>query len=133
MTTNDDVRRIALALPETSETEERFGFSVRNGSKQRGIVWLWNERVDPRKPKVPNPEVLALRAANEEEKQALLALNDPKFFTEPHYNGYPAILVRLPLIEPDELAELIEDSWRCQAHPKLIAEWERRGRDSNPR
>ena len=38
-----------------------------------------------------------------------------KFFTEPHYNGFPAILVRLPEIEVEELAELIGDAWRCMA------------------
>src|SRR5207248_7246500 len=94
-----DVRRLALALPDTSEAEEHFGFSVRNKDKQKGFVWAWNERVEPKKPRVPRADVVAIRVANEFEKQALLASGEEKFFTEPHYNGFPAILVRLPLID----------------------------------
>ena len=44
---------------------------------------------------------------------------------EPHYNGFPAVLVRLPLIAPDELRELIVDAWRCQAPKSLVCAWER--------
>ena len=51
---------------------------------------------------------------------------DMKFFTEPHYNGFPAILVRLSEIELDELAELITDAWRCQAPPALVKEFDAR-------
>jgi hypothetical protein len=43
-----------------------------------------------------------------------------KFFTEPHYHGFPAILIRLPAIETDELRELLTDPWRCQA-PRTLA------------
>jgi hypothetical protein len=52
----------------------------------------------------------------------LLSWCDPaKFFTEPHYNGFPAVLVRLPAIGAAELAELITDAWRCQA-PRALAD-----------
>ena len=57
MATRDDVRRIALSLPETSEAEARFAFSVLNKGKQKGFVWVWMERVHPKKPRVPNPDV----------------------------------------------------------------------------
>ncbi|MGV3721296.1 MAG: MmcQ/YjbR family DNA-binding protein [Actinomycetota bacterium] len=126
MADQEDVRRIALALPETSPSEERFAFSVLNKGKQKGFVWAWNERVHPKKPKVPSAVVVAVRVANELEKQALLGTGEEKFFTEPHYNGFPAVLVRLPLIEPDELEELIIDAWRCQAPRALVEAWERR-------
>jgi len=64
--------------------------------------------------------------------EMLLASDEEKFFTEPHYNGYPAILVRLPTIDVDELAELITLAWRCQAPRALVKEFERRGpRDSS--
>ena len=125
MADQEDVRRIALALPHTSEAEDHFGFSVLNKGKPRGFVWAWNERVEPKKPRVPNKDVVAIRVADQGEKEVLLASGGEKFFTEPHYNGFPAILVRLPLIEAGELQELIEDAWRCQAPKALVATWER--------
>lgn len=120
MATQDDVRRIALSLPETVEAADRFAFSVRNKGKEKGFVWAWNERVEPKKPRVPRPDVLAVRVANQGEKAALLASEPAKFFTEPHYNGFPAVLVRLPAVDVDELRELITDAWRCQAPPALV-------------
>jgi len=51
---------------------------------------------------VPNPEVLAVRVASLAEKEELLAADPEKFFTEPHYNGFPAVLVRLPAIDADD-------------------------------
>ena len=125
MADQEDVRRIALSLPETSEAADHFGFSVRHKDKQKGFVWAWNERVEPKKPKVPRADVVAIRTPNQLDKEALLALDSEKFFTEPHYNGFPAILVRLPMIDPDELEDLIVDAWRCQAPRALVAAWER--------
>ncbi|MET9022380.1 MmcQ/YjbR family DNA-binding protein [Actinopolymorpha sp. NPDC004070] len=124
MADQDDVRRIALALPDTSEGEDRFGFSVRNKGKDRGFAWVWMERVHPKKARVPQPEVLAVRVANDGEKQALLASDSEKFFTEPHYNGYPAVLVRLANVPVDELEELLTDAWRCQAPRQLVKEFD---------
>jgi hypothetical protein len=106
-----DARRIALALPESVESPDHFGFSVRG----KQFAWTWNERVVPRKPRVPRPEVLVVRVAGQGEKELLLASDAAKFFTEPHYNGFPAVLVRLGAVEVDELRELITDAWRCQA------------------
>jgi hypothetical protein len=120
MADQDDVRRIALSLPQTIEAEDRFAFSVLHNGKQKGILWVWHERVEPKKPRVPRPDVVAIRVANESEKETLLASDPDKFFTEPHYNGFPAVLVRLAAIERDELAELITDAWLCQA-PRVLA------------
>jgi hypothetical protein len=125
MADQEDVRRIALALPDTSEGEDHFAFSVRNKGKEKGFVWAWNERVEPKKPRVPRADVVAVRVADQWEKEALLVSDDEKYFTEPHYNGFPAVLVRLPLIDPDELQELIVDAWRCQAPRALVAAWEK--------
>jgi hypothetical protein len=121
-----DVRRIALSLPETSEEPDRFAFSVNNKGKRKGIVWVWLERVHPKKPRVPKPGVVAIRVAGEAMKQALLASDTKKFFTEPHYNGYPAILVRLSAIKKDELEELITQAWRCQAPKALVKQLDAR-------
>jgi hypothetical protein len=117
----DDVRRIALALPHTTESTEHFAFSVRNKGKEKGFVWAWNERVEPKKPRVPRADVVAIRVVDNQDKEALLASDEQTFFTEPHYNGFPAVLVRLPVVELDQLEELIVDGWRCQA-PKALVE-----------
>ena len=69
---------------------------------------------------MPNPGVLAVRVSDVMEKEMLLASDARVFFTEPHYDGFPAILVRLAEIEVDELTELITDAWRCQAPPSLV-------------
>jgi hypothetical protein len=89
MATQADVRRIALSLPDTVEAPDRFAFSVRNNGKLKGFVWVWMERVTPKKPRVPEPRVVAVRVANLDDKDVLLALDSTKFFTEPHYNGLP--------------------------------------------
>jgi len=112
----DDVRRLALALPDVEESTGAFGFSVAG----KGFVWLWRERVDPKKKKVANPEVVVLPVADLGEKEALIA-SVPGVFTEPHYNGYKAVLVRLPEVALDELAELVTDAWRAIAPPALRA------------
>src|ERR1700690_948462 len=118
-----DARRIALSLPETMESQDNAGFRVRNSASKSGskqFAWVWHERVTPGKPRVPRADVLAVRGAGQGEKEVLLASDPDKFFTEPHYNGFPAVLVRLPAVGEDELRELITEAWRIQAPPKLV-------------
>jgi hypothetical protein len=115
MASQNDVRRIALSLPGTSEVQGRFAFSVLNREKLKGFVWVWQERVDPKKARVPNPKVLAVRVADLDERDVILSLDREKFFTEPHYAGYPAVLVRLPKVTVAELRQLVTSAWRCMA------------------
>ena len=116
MATLADVRRIALSLPGAElESGDRLKVGVRNKDKVRGFVWVWRERIHPGKPRVPQPKVVAIRTANLIDKDFLLGAAPKKFFTEPHYNGYPAVLVRLPEITVRELRELITEAWRCMA------------------
>jgi hypothetical protein len=110
-----DVRRIALSLPETEEAPNHFAFSVRNKGKAKGFVWVWMERVVPNRARVPQSKVIAVRVGSLDDKDILLALDPAKFFTEPHYNGFPAVLVRLPAVTVRELRPLITEAWRCQA------------------
>jgi hypothetical protein len=117
-----EVRRIALSLPGTVEGTDRFAFSVPNKGKLKGFAWAWMERVHPRKPKVENTGVIAVRVTGEVEKAGLIAANPEVYFTEPHYNGFPAVLVRLAAIDVDELREVLVDGWRCQAPPDLVAD-----------
>jgi len=119
MATQADVRRIALSLPETEEAPNHFAFSVRNRGKRKGFVWVWMERLDLRKPRVPQPSVIAVRVASLDDKEVLLALDAAKFFTEPHYNGFPAVLLRLPAVTARELKPIITEAWRCQAPKDL--------------
>ena len=76
MATQADVRRIALSLPQTEEAVDRFAFSVRNKGKLKGFVWVWMERIEPKKPRVPQPDVIAVRVASLAEKDRLLACPD---------------------------------------------------------
>src|SRR5260370_26849316 len=77
------------------------------------------ERVALKRPRVPQPSVIAVRVASLDDKEVLLALDPAKFFTEPHYNGFPAVLVRLPAVTARELKPLITEAWRCQAPKDL--------------
>ena len=122
MATQADVRRIASKLPGVSEGTDRFGFSVLVKGKAKGFAWVWLERIEPKKARIPNPRVLAVRVANLAQKEALLAAEPVKFFTEPHYNGYPAILVRLDKVTSADLRILLEEAWRCMAPKELRGE-----------
>jgi hypothetical protein len=117
--TQADVRRIALSLPDTEETEGRFAFSVRSKGKLKGFVWVWMERVNPKKPRVANPAVLAVRVANLGQREVMISAEPAKFFTEPHYAGFPAVLVRLAEVNVRDLRTLIAEAWRCQAPAEL--------------
>ena len=136
MAGQDEVRRIALSLPETVEADGRFAFSVRNKGKLKSFAWVWLRRVDPKKARFPEPGVVAVRVASLNDKEAILSVDREKFFTEPHYNGYPAVLVRLPAVGVDELEDLITEAWRCQAPKALVRELDLRvqptARDERP-
>jgi hypothetical protein len=58
---------------------------------------------------------VVLRVADQDDKAVLLAADVEKFFTEPHYDGYPAVLVRLPAVTRAELRVLIAEAYRCVA------------------
>ena len=115
MATQADVRRIALSLPAAEQVPDRFAFSVRSKGKLKGFAWVWMERVVPKKPRVPNRGVLAIRVANLAEKDRLVAAEPAKFFTEPHYEGFPAVLVRLEAVTVADLKRILTDAWQCQA------------------
>jgi hypothetical protein len=103
-------------LPEAIEGPVELRFAVRG----KPLTWVWQERTADGRRRVPNPDVLAVRVSGEARKQDLLALDAGIFFTEPHYDGYPAILVRLAAIDLDLLEELLRDAWRIQAPKTLV-------------
>lgn len=126
MTTLDQLRQICLLLPGSVEGENKgqIGFSVPFKGKHKGYAWNWMERTHPKKARTVNQGVLAVRVPNLSAKELLLSSDAEKFFTEPHYNGYPAILVRLEKITPEELEELLTEAWKTVADRTLIAEFE---------
>jgi len=119
MATQADIRRIALALSGTEEAKDDFAFVVQRQGKPRKFVWVWKERIHPKKPRVPQPKVVAVRTANLYDKDFLIASKPTAFFTEPHYDGFPAVLVRLAEVSVRELRPLITEAWRTQAPREL--------------
>jgi hypothetical protein len=68
------------------------------------------------------PDALVMRVSDLGEREALLQGQPDAFFSTPHYDGYPYVLVRLEAVDPVELDELIEEAWRTRAPKRLIAE-----------
>ena len=120
MATWDDVRRLALALPETSERTSRDNAQWR--VKDKLFVWerpLRRSDLEALGDAAPTGPILGARVEHEVAKQALIADDPGVFFTTPHFDGYPAILVRLDKIAPDVLEEVIVEAWLCRAPRKL--------------
>lgn len=109
MATYDDLRAVALSLPETSEGlfYGTPGFHVRH----KGFLRLRGE----------SDGGLVVFVGDVAEKDALVASDPEKFFTTPHYDGYPAVLVRLEAVDVDELRDLVFESWRNKAPARLLA------------
>lgn len=124
MATWDDVRRIALALPETTEVTSRGNLTWT--VKDKGFVWerpLRRGDLEALGDAAPDGPILAARVADVGVKDALIADNPAAFFTTPHFNGYPAILVRLDGIEVADLDELITEAWLAKAPKRLANEY----------
>jgi hypothetical protein len=122
MASVDEARRIALALPGTSEKVSwgRLHWRVRD----KGFAWerpLGQKDLADLGDDAPAGEILGVRVADLGEKDALVAAEPDVFFTIPHLDGYPAVLVRLDAIEVDELTEVITDAWLDRA-PKTLRE-----------
>jgi hypothetical protein len=117
----DDVRRIALALPETSERSSRGQASWR--VRDEGFVWerpLRPADVRALGDRAPTGPILGARVEHLVAKEALLADDPDVFFTTPHFDGYPAVLVRLGRITVEDLEEVIVEAWLARA-PKRLA------------
>lgn len=71
-----------------------------------------------------DPDALVLRVSDLGEREALLQGEPDVFFSTPHYDGHPYLLVRLGRADPVELAELIEEAWRLRAPRRLVAEYD---------
>jgi len=69
-----------------------------------------------------NPDALVIRVSDMGEREALLQGQPDAFFSTPHYDGSPYVLVRLEAVDPTELAELVEEAWRIRAPKRLVAQ-----------
>jgi hypothetical protein len=117
----DDVSRLALALPETAESTSYGNRAWK--VKDKGFVWerpLRKSDLEALGADAPDGPILGARVEHEVAKQALLADDPAVYFTTPHFDGYPAVLVRLAEIDAGELEELVTEAWLCKA-PKRLA------------
>lgn len=110
----EDVRRLALALPDVIEIDSD-GFDFRVGGK--GFVWSYPER-RPGKPRLIRTDVAVLFVGDEAEKQALLLGEPELFFTTPSYDGFPLVMLRLPQVDVERLGELVNDAWHMRAQAR---------------
>jgi hypothetical protein len=124
MATWDDVRRIALDLPETTERSTRSTLQWR--VKEKVIVWerpLRRADYEALGDAAPDGLILAAWVPDLGVKDMLLADNPEVYFTTPHFDGYRAILVRLEQIPVDELEELMIEAWLDRAPKRLVTEY----------
>jgi hypothetical protein len=120
----DDVRRIALALPDTNERPSHGNAFWR--VRDKGFAWerpLRRSDLAALGDDAPDGPILGVRVEHLGAKEALLADSSGVYFTTPHFDGYPAVLVRLDAIPVDELEELIAEAWLCRAPRRLAREW----------
>jgi hypothetical protein len=121
MATWDDVRHIAMALPEVSE---------RDGPqwRVRDKLFLWQRPLRTRDLEelgdgAPRGAILGARVPGEGAKRALV-MDDPSiYFTTAHFDGYPAVLVQLDRIDVDELRELAVEAWLARAPARLAQQF----------
>lgn len=121
MATWDDVRRIALALPETDERLARSGRQWRVHDK----LFVWERPLRPKEIEAlgddaPGGSILGARVEHIGAKEALLADRSGVFFTTAHFDSYPAILVRLDEITVADLDEVVTEGWLARASRRLV-------------
>ena len=127
MTTMADLDELALALPEATKEVSTDGrpsylvhgklFCCRRGRRRDAVDSATGERLD---------DVLMFRVADLDVKELLLADDRGVFFTTPHFDGYAAVLVRIPqlaLVDRDELRDLVVEAWLTRAQKRVAKAW----------
>ena len=122
-----DLDELALAMPEATKQLTDDGrpeyrvhgkmFCIHRRRRADAVDPVTGERLD---------DVLIFRVDGPEAKELMLA--DPRgvFFTSPHFDGYPAVLVRIPQLEQldrEELRDLVVEAWMTRAHKRLARAW----------
>jgi hypothetical protein len=119
-----DVRRLALALPETCERSSHGTAAWRVRDKL--FVWerpLRRSDLQALGDAAPTGPILGARVEHLGAKEALLAEDPDVYFTTPHFDGYPAVLVGLERIAIGDLEELTVEAWLSRAPKRLAAEY----------
>src|SRR3954470_18219232 len=117
----DDVRRLALALPGAEERESRDMTQWRVADKL--FVWerpLRRSDLEALGDSAPDGPILGARVEHLIAKEALLASDPEVFFSTPHFENYPAILVQLDRIGIEDLEEVVVEAWLARAPPRLV-------------
>jgi hypothetical protein len=125
MATWDDVHRLALALPQAVAGSSREGLL---DWRVKGKTFAWERplrRADLQAlgGAAPQGSILAARVPDLGAKEALLAEGGDLYFTTPHFDGYPAILVRLDRMAMPELEKLLVEAWLRRAPKRLVTEY----------
>jgi hypothetical protein len=119
-----DVARIVSELPLTAEQSPR---DWRVGKKmlawERPLRPADREALAAQGSEPPVGDILGVRVSDEGVKFALITDEPKVYFTTPHFDGYPAVLVRLAAIDAADLGELLTESWLKQAPRRLVQEF----------
>jgi hypothetical protein len=119
--TLDDVAAIARSFPGVEERERHGSRTWFVGKKaiawERGFSKADLKRFGDETP--PDGQIIAVTVADLAEKAGVLAAGEPGFFTIPHFDGYPAVLVQLKKVRKRALREAITDAWLACAPPRL--------------
>lgn len=120
MTTEEDIRGIALSLPGAFQRES-YGGRPSWRTSSRMFAWIRD-----------GPEALVVWVESLEAKDALIAADPDHFFTTSHYDGQPVVLVRLEVVEVDEARELVTNSWQLRAPRSLTRGYDNRAQRLSP-
>jgi hypothetical protein len=123
--TVEDIHEIARSLPGVAVTAE--GPTVYQVSR-RSFIFFRNPRPDAADPQTGEryTDVIVFWVDSELEKEAILADTSLPFFTTPHFNGHPSVLLRgsrAGELSRDELEGFVEHAWLARAGPRAIARW----------
>ena len=123
----EDVHEIASAMPHVKKVEGSKENPVYQVG-QKSFVFFRNARPDAFDPATGEryDDVIVIWVASEDDKQALVLDPDSPYFTTPHFNGHPSVLLRgsrVGEIDLDELTELIQDAWLAQASRRRGETW----------
>jgi hypothetical protein len=121
-----DVRRLALALPATEEGTTSGGRNRAWTVRKKMFVWerpLRKSDLAALGDAAPDGPILGAKVEHLIAKEALLAAESGVVFTTPHFDGYPAVLVRLREVELELLEEVVTEAWLACAPKRLVREY----------